>query len=227
MATLSACRLDSRTSRFSERRLHTVGAGPRCSEVRRRLESSHSGIRAGRSHSLAGQLAGLLHPSGELSFVDLVALVDVKVPHVLLLGLDGGEWTQRRTAKEGHLDVLRDAMEAEEPALALDAVERRVPLHSLGHIGDGTHDERVELSADVLFPARHGRNEGLHGLVAVTLRDLRVAAGKEFDRLGCTLTWLELLQRRGILGHRGPNERLERVRIDLLPFVDVDCPSRV
>src|SRR5205807_4295967 len=86
---------------------------------------------AGRSHSFAGQLAGLLHPSGELSFVDLVVLVDVEVAHFLLLGLDGGEWTQRRAAEESHLDVLRDAMEAEEPALALDAIEGRVPLHGL------------------------------------------------------------------------------------------------
>src|SRR5438046_267324 len=39
-----------------------------------------------RSHSFAGQLAGLLHPSGELSFVELVALTDVEVTHVLALG---------------------------------------------------------------------------------------------------------------------------------------------
>ena len=32
----------------------------------------------GRSHSFAGQLAGLLHPSGELSFVELVVLMDVE-----------------------------------------------------------------------------------------------------------------------------------------------------
>ena len=31
-----------------------------------------------RSHSFAGQLAGLLHPTGELSFVELVVLVDVE-----------------------------------------------------------------------------------------------------------------------------------------------------
>src|SRR2546429_132347 len=32
--------------------------------------------RTGRSHSFAGQVAGLLHRSGELSFVELVVLVD-------------------------------------------------------------------------------------------------------------------------------------------------------
>src|SRR5882757_3464680 len=59
----------------------------------------------------AWQLAGLLHPSGELSFVDLVVLVDVEVAHFLLLGLAGREWTQRRAAGESHLDVLREAMD--------------------------------------------------------------------------------------------------------------------
>jgi hypothetical protein len=49
-----------------------------------------SAPRTGRSHSFAGQLAGLLHPSGELSFVELVDLVDVEVAHFLLLGLAGG-----------------------------------------------------------------------------------------------------------------------------------------
>src|SRR5687768_6064091 len=47
-----------------------------------------------RSHSFAGQLAGLLHPSGELSFVDPVVLVDVVVARVLAFGLAGGDRTQ-------------------------------------------------------------------------------------------------------------------------------------
>ena len=70
-------------------------------------------------------------------------------------------------------------MEAEEPALALDAVERRVPFDRLAHAGDGAHDERVEAAPDVAFPARHGRDVGLYGGVAVGLRDLRVAACEE------------------------------------------------
>ncbi len=49
--------------------------------------------RTGRSHSFAGQLAGF-HPSGELSFVELVVLVDIEVAHFLLLGLAGGRRTQ-------------------------------------------------------------------------------------------------------------------------------------
>jgi hypothetical protein len=38
---------------------------------------------------------------------------------------------------------------------------------------------------------------------------------------------LLLLRRRAILGHRGLHKRLERARVDRLPFVDVDRPSRV
>ena len=76
--------------------------------------------RARQSHSRAGQPAGLLHPGGELRLVELVVLVDVEVAHVLVLGLAGRDGTQRRAAEERHLDVLREAMEAEEPALALD-----------------------------------------------------------------------------------------------------------
>src|SRR5947208_9951536 len=90
------------------------------------------------SHPFAGQLAGLLHPGGELSFVELVVLVDVEVAHFLLLGLAGGDRMQRRAAEESYLDVLREAMEAEKPALALDAIEGRVPFDRLAHAGDGT-----------------------------------------------------------------------------------------
>ena len=70
-------------------------------------------------------------------------------------------------------------MEAEEPALALDSVEGRVPFDRLAHAGDSAHDERVEAAPHVAFPARHGRNVSLHRGVAVALRDLRVAACEE------------------------------------------------
>src|SRR5438105_3667853 len=118
--------------------------------------------------------------------------MDVEVARVLALGLAGGDRTQRRAAEESHFDVLREAMEAEEPALALDAIEGRVPFDRLVHAGDGAHDERVEAAPDVALPARHGRDIGLHGGVAVGLRDLRVAACEEFHRLGLTRTGLGL-----------------------------------
>jgi len=70
-------------------------------------------------------------------------------------------------------------MKAQEPALALDSIERRVPLDSFAHVGDGAHDERIEAAPDVAFPPRHGGDISLHGSVAVGLRDLRVAACEE------------------------------------------------
>ena len=135
-----------------------------------------------RSHAFAGQFARLLHPGGELSFVELVVLVDVEVAHVLLLGRAGRDRRERRAAEESHLHVLREAMEAEEPDLVLDAIEGRVPFDRLAHAGDGARDERVEAAPDVAFPARHGGDVGLHRGVAVALRDLRVAA-REKGRL--------------------------------------------
>src|SRR5262245_40457384 len=54
-------------------------------------------------------------------------------------------------------------MEGEELALALDAVEGRVPLHGLAHVGHVPHDERVESTPDVALPARHGRDVSCTG----------------------------------------------------------------
>ena len=54
--------------------------------------------------------------------------MDVEGARVLALGRSRGDRTQRRAAEESHLDVLREAMDAEEPALALDAIEWRVPV---------------------------------------------------------------------------------------------------
>src|SRR4051812_7105521 len=105
--------------------------------------------------------------------------MDVEVARVLALGLAGGDRTQRCAAEESHFDIAREAMDAEEPALALDSVQRRVPFDCLAHARDGAHDERVEAAPDVAFPARHGRDVGLHGYVAVALRGLRVAACEE------------------------------------------------
>jgi hypothetical protein len=95
------------------------------------------------SHPLAGQKARLLHPGGELRFVEPVVLADVEVAHVLLPGLARREGTQSRAAEESHLHVLREAMKAEEPgltlgltlSLALDAIEGRVPFDRLGDTG--------------------------------------------------------------------------------------------
>jgi hypothetical protein len=79
--------------------------------------------------------------------------VDVEVAHVLLPGLAGWDRAQRCAAEEGHLHVVREDMDAEEPALPFDAVKRRVVFDRLVNAGDGTRDERVEPMADAAFPA--------------------------------------------------------------------------
>src|SRR5687767_13777819 len=68
-----------------------------------------AGATGRRSQSLAGQLTGLLHPGVELSFVEPFVLVDVKVAHLLVLGLAGWDRTQRRAAEERYLDVVGEA----------------------------------------------------------------------------------------------------------------------
>jgi len=83
------------------------------------LASAHAphATPTGGSHLFAGQLAGFLHPSGDLSFVELVVLVDVRIAHFFLLGLAGRDRTQRSAPKESYFDVLRKTMDAEEPPL--------------------------------------------------------------------------------------------------------------
>jgi uncharacterized membrane-anchored protein len=44
-------------------------------------------------------------------------------------------------------------MEVEEPALALDAIEWRVPSDGLAHARDGADDERIEAVPKVTRPA--------------------------------------------------------------------------
>src|SRR3546814_14819069 len=77
------------------------------------------------------------------------------------------------------LDIAREAMEAQEPALALDPVEGRVPSDRLQRIGNGARDQRVEAAPGIAFPARHRGDIGLHGRVAVALGDLRIAARQQ------------------------------------------------
>src|SRR5882757_2152157 len=110
----------------------------------------------------AGQRGGLLHPVRHLRLVKLVAFADVDVARVLALA---GAWrnrSQRRAAEESHLDVAGEGVEPQEPTLALDAVQRRIPLHGLAHPGDGAHDDRVKALAEVALPARHPGDVGLH-----------------------------------------------------------------
>ena len=60
--------------------------------------------------------------------------------------------------------------------MAFDAVERRVPPDGLSHIGHSANDEIVESAPKIMFPSRHRGDVGLDGGVAVTFRNLGVAA---------------------------------------------------
>jgi hypothetical protein len=106
-------------------------------------------------HSFAGQLVRLLHPGGELRFVEFV-LVDVEVAHILVFGRARRDRTQRRAAEESHFDVLREAMKAEEPALtlvlAIPIARRCEPLlgardQLLWKVSDGGSVKREQESA--------------------------------------------------------------------------------
>jgi hypothetical protein len=76
-------------------------------------------------------MACLLYPTGELSFFDLVVLMATRVCACSCSGRSRGDKTQRRAAEETYFDVAREAMDAEEPVLALNSVKRRVPLTAL------------------------------------------------------------------------------------------------
>jgi hypothetical protein len=84
--------------------------------------------RTDRSHSFAGQLAGLHHPSGELSFVELVALLDVEVPHFLFLGHSQGprsdEWVDVRSPPLGN-NHLAISDRSKRQARLLQPIHRR------------------------------------------------------------------------------------------------------
>jgi hypothetical protein len=138
----------------------------------------------------AGQGSRLPDPTRQELLIELVVLVNVEVACVLVLGLDGWNRTQRRTAKECYLDVFREAMKTKEKTLVFDAIEGSVPLHSLVDVRHVAHDERVEIAPDAAFPARHSLDVGLHGGVAVALRDLRIAACEEFQLLSHLCGWL-------------------------------------
>jgi hypothetical protein len=76
--------------------------------------------------------------------------------------------------EELQLYVLRVATERQEPAVALVAVERLIPLHGLVHVGHHAHDEFIKAFPNVPLPAGHGSDVDLHrsdGGKATSLRD--------------------------------------------------------
>src|ERR671915_531399 len=62
-------------------------------------------------HLLAGQVARLFDPGGELVLVEVVSFVDVEVAHLVVLGLLGRNGIKRAPAEELKLYVLGVAAE--------------------------------------------------------------------------------------------------------------------
>src|SRR5687767_5758875 len=120
-----------------------------------------------------GQRRRLLHPGSHLRFIEII-LVDVD-PACILARATGGNGPQRGASEEGHLDVAGEDVERHEPALALEAVERRVPLHRLAYSGRVSRDEGVDALPELALPTRHRGDVGLHRRVAVRFRDLRIS----------------------------------------------------
>src|SRR5688500_9234691 len=139
-------------------------------------EDGSSGRSAGNP---ARQRGGLLHPGGQLGLVELVAFVDMEVAGVLILAGFGRDRSQRRAAEEDQLEVAGEGVERQEPALAFDAVKRRIPLHGFAHAGYGPHDERIEALSAVALPARQRGDVRPHRGATLRLRDLRVAPREE------------------------------------------------
>jgi hypothetical protein len=88
------------------------------------------------------------------------------------------------TIEEANLHVLGEAVEAEEPALALHPIEGGVPPHRLPDIGDEPDNHLVDLDSYPLLPLGHGIEVGLDGRRAIPLRDLGIAAGEELGGVG-------------------------------------------
>ena len=131
---------------------------------------------ADRLRDPAGRPGGLLYPVRHLRGVERVAFVDVDPARVLILAGAGRHRLQRSAFEESHLHIFCEAMDVEKPALALDAVKRRVPLHGFAHVGNVARDKCVETLPEIALPAGHRGDVRLHWSIAVGLRDLRIAA---------------------------------------------------
>src|SRR5690606_32119079 len=134
--------------RSSPRKCATWAGRNRCCNWQgwssRRSPTEPPGRRSFGAELPAGQLRGLPYPCRHGRLVQPGIFMDVEIARVRVLGRPGRHGLQRRAAKEGHLDVLGEAVKAEEPAAALDAVERRVPPHRLAHAGHGAHDQGIQ-----------------------------------------------------------------------------------
>ena len=76
--------------------------------------------RTGRSQSFAGQLAGLLHPTGKLSFVELIAFPHVEGALGFGRKVDRGNGREGGAVEEDQLEVGLEATARNQPWPAVD-----------------------------------------------------------------------------------------------------------
>ena len=115
----SACWMSARTRASVSPRQSPSSRDPRVDQLGGDPSTARSSSRPrGHPHIRSpGNRLACFTQSAKLRFVERLVLVDVEVAHLLLLRRAGRRRAQRRAAEEGHLDVLREAVEAEEPAL--------------------------------------------------------------------------------------------------------------
>src|SRR5882757_5059107 len=131
----------------------------------------HSSIESSPSSgpAPAGPLAGLLHPTGELRFVERVTF-----PHVegtLRFGRKMNRRNRRKfgAVEEHQLEVGLERGDREEPALAGHAVPDPVPLDRLVDVAGLARHDRIDATSAVHLPVRQKVDPGLHGAVALGL----------------------------------------------------------
>src|SRR5690606_26374189 len=81
--------------------------------------------------------------------------------------------------EKSDFDVFRKAMKAEKPALALDAIEGRVPFDCLVYTGNGARDHCIEPAPDLALPARHRSDVRPYRRIAIGFCNLRIAAREQ------------------------------------------------
>src|SRR5690606_29187593 len=137
-----------------------------------------NGLRYLALHAFTGQRTSLTDPIEKLCLVE-PRIVNMEIAYVSRLRRFGWRRIQQRALEKRDLDVFGIAVQADKPSVAFVAIEGRIPLHRLRHIRDGFFNQCIDTLPYCPLPAGHRVNIGLHWLITVTLRDLRVAAGKQ------------------------------------------------
>ena len=121
----------------------------------------------------AGQLAGLLHPTGELSFVELVGFPHVEGALGLGRKVDRGNGREGGAVEEDQLEVGLEGGDREEPALAGSSSALWSLLRADG--ASGSSHRRVQCHG--------GANERLQRLFIdlVALMEIDGAPGVAFE----------------------------------------------